>query len=436
MRWVGSTPPECRSTRTTDVGRGRLLASLVAGVLVASGCDADQDPGARGGPLPTPTVSVSRGGTVRLGVLGEPPTLDPYGRLATATTWALARPLYRSLFRVLPDRTVVPDLAASVEEVAGGVQVTLEDTTWSDGKRVTARDVVRSVERAERPSGFAGLSARPRGLTAVVFRGKAENWERRLATGSFVLPRGRAGRTYSGPFVIARRTPGLKVVLEPNEAWAGDPARLDRIEVQYVTSLRTMMELLAGGRLEAAWLPSSVNLAERLDERAIPYSSALGTEVVSLEMSAAGLDAGERAWVIDRIDLDHLHEGLIRDEGRIAGAAEPQARPRRPEGALRLTIPAGDELLALLAQNLQIQLGPRDPIVEIAVAEPSAVYGGGAGDPGGIKLVRTFGRGPPGSFALFEVDSFVAFTPGLVGVQTNPTIEGPLWNAEAWGLAR
>jgi hypothetical protein len=419
------------------VARRRVIVAVVALAMVAVGCDADPPaPRSQGGRPSAPGAEAAPGGTVRLGILGEPPTLDPYGRRATPATWALARPLYRSLFRMSPDGTIVEDLALSIDEVAGGVRVTLGHSTWSDGEPVIAGDIVRSAERAERPSGFAGLRVRARGDDAVVLRGPAGDWERRLATDTFVLPRGRARGPYSGPFVLAGRTPGLKVVLEPNESWTGDPAMLDRIEVQFVTSLRTMIELLAAGRLEAAWLPSSVNLGQRLDERGIPYSSALGAEVVSLDMAAADLDAAERAWVMDRIDLDHLHEGLIRDEGRIARAPEPRARPRRPDGPVRLTVPAGDELMALLAQNLQIQIGPRDPVVEIAVAEPSAVYGGGAGDPGGIKLVRRFGRGGPRSFALFEVESFVAFSPEVVGVEANPTIEGALWNAEAWGLAR
>jgi hypothetical protein len=351
-------------------------------------------------------------------------------------TWAAVRPLYRSLFRMRPDGSIVEDLAGSVQEVPGGVEVSLRDATWSDGTPITPTDVVRSVQRARWPSGFSGLRPRTRGDDTVLLQGRSDNWPDRLADVTFVLPRGRAGGSFSGPFALARRTPGLKLVLEPNDAWAGREPLLDRIEVQYVTSLRTMIELLAAGRLEAAWLPSTVNLGQRLDERGIAYSTALGTEVVYLEPSAAELTRRERAWIERTMDLEHLEEGLIRDDGRIAEANTSAARPQEPDETVRLTIPAGDELLAILAQNLQIQLGPNDPVVEIAVAEPSVVYGGGDGDPGGVKLLRGFGNPGGRAIPMLEVATFVAFGPDVVGVEVNPTVEGPLWNAESWGLAR
>ena len=416
---------------------GRPVVLLVALALLGPACEADEpDSPDRVIPEPTPSAQVVRGGTVRLGVLGEPPTLDPFGKKATASTWAAVRPLYRSLFRVRPDGSIVEDLAGSLREVPGGVELTLREARWSDGKRVDATDVVRSVQRARQPSGFAGLRARRRGADTVMLRGQAGDWRDRLAQLSFVLPRGRPGESFSGPFVLTRRTPGLKMVLEPNETWTGPEPLLDRIEVQYVTSLRTLTELLAADRLEAASLPSAVNLGQRLDERGIEYSAALGAEVVYLDPASADLTRRERAWIQRTIDLEHLEEGLIRDDGRVAEPRGLGARPQKPDETVRLTVPAGDELLAVLAQNLQVQLGPDDPVVEIAVAEPAVVYGGGEGDPGGVKLIRGFGEPGPGTIPMFEVATFVAFRPNVVGVKANPTLEGPLWNAEAWGLAR
>jgi hypothetical protein len=416
---------------------GRPVALLIALALLVPACETDEPgPPDRANPQPTPFAEVTPGGTVRVGMLGEPPTLDPYGRRATSATWAAVRPLYRSLFRIRPDRSIAEDLVASMREVRTGVELTLREATWSDGDPIDATDVVRSVRRARLPSGFAGLRARRQGDGTVELRGRSDDWRKRLAQVTFVLPRGRAGGKFSGPFVLARRTPGLKIVLEPNGTWTGDEPSLDRIEVRYVTSLRTLIELIAAERLEAAWLPSAVNLGQRLDERGIEYSSALGDEVVYLDPTAADLTRRERAWIDRTIDLEHLEEGLIRDDGQVAESRNLDARPQKPDETVRLTVPAGDELLALLAQNLQVQLGPNDPVVEIAVADPAVVYGGGDGDPGGVKLIRGFGEPGPGTIPMFDVATFVAFGANVVGVEANPTLEGPLWNAESWGLAR
>ena len=439
--------------------RGRqVVRALVAVTIVSAalgGCTGDAD----NGPSPSPTRAPRPGGSVVFGVLGAPPTLDPYARRATDLTLLLARPLYPSLFRFQPDGSVAAELASSLKVVPGGVRVTLARWLWSNGRRVTARDVVASVHRAKRPSGFAGLQARLVEPRSVELRGRTTGWRRALATAAFVLPGGReqpARGVFGGPFVLDKHVPALKATLTPNKQWAGGEPHLERITVQFISSLDILIELLERKRLDAALVPSSINLDERLRERGITVSSALGWETIRLDFATSRLPRAVRAAMAAGVNRTAIEAGLIRDDGRLTNVLHPgpedrsargafsdlRGRRARPRGEIRLTAPAGDELLGLIQRMMQAQLGRRGLDIELAVASADAVYGGGEGDPGGVAIKRVVGvPGTPNRRAslrrldqvpLFQVETVIARDPRLRNVVINPTIEGPLWNAERW----
>jgi ABC-type transport system substrate-binding protein len=438
------------------------IGCLVA-VLVVGACTEDSGPSEprRVEASPGKQASPAVGGSVVFGVLGEPPTLDPYARRATDLTYALVRPLYPSLFRWDPAGTPVPYLAASLEPTRAGVRVHLAQFRWSDGSPITARDVVASIRRARPPSGFAEVRrARATDPRTVVLTGSVDDWEGTLATAAFVLPEGRAGRPggrFGGPFVLAGLRRGLQVVYEPNSMWEGDGPFLERVKVQFVSGVGFLLELLERGDLGGAAVPSAVNLGDRLAARGLDHAEALGWESVYFDFGASGLDARTRRAVVAAVDRDAMAEGIVRDDGRVSNTLHPAPGPGGAEGefdragrgsiagaSVLLTGPGGDELIALTQRIAQRQLDNAGASVEIATAEPSAVYGEGRGDPGGIKVLRSAGipgaADPPAAvrrlvaWPLFHVETVVAFRAALNGIEVNPSIEGPLWNAEQWWL--
>jgi ABC-type transport system substrate-binding protein len=435
------------------VVRAFVVVTFVSVASIACTGDADD------GPSPSPTRAAREGGAVVFGVLGAPPTLDPYAPRSTDLTLFLARPLYPSLFRVDPDGSISAELASSLEAVPGGVRVTLARWSWSNGRSVTARDVVASVQRAKRPSGFASLRARRVEPRTVELRGPTADWRRALATAAFVLPGGRAQSArgvFGGPFVLTKHVPGLKATLTPNEQWVGEQPYLERVTVHFISSLEVLMELLERNRLDAALVPSSINVDERLRERGIAVSSALGWETIRLDFRTSRLTLGVRTEMAAGINRAAIEAGLIRDDGRLTnllhpGPADRAARgpfadlsgPRaRSPGEILVSAPAGDELLGLIQRMMQAQLRRRGLDLELAVAEADAFYGGGDGNPGGVAIKRVAGvPGTPNGrasvrtldqFPLFHVETVLARDPRLRNVVINPTIEGPLWNAERW----
>lgn len=383
--------------------------------------------------------TVARGGRVTFGVLGEPPTLDPYSGVASDLTYFLARPVYRSLYRTMPDGVAERDLAESLtSEGRRRVVVRLRRARWSTGAAITAVDVVRSVRRARPPSGFAGLDAVAVNRRTVRLTGRVSGgWAKHLADGSYVVPRRPDLTVGSGPFVVTSYVPGLEIVYGPNPRSEESP-RLDRIRVRFISSLEIMLALLERGRLDAAAPPSAMNLDERLAAIGLSHSETRGRETIALDLDQT--DDGLRSTIAGAVDRGLIAEGLIRDEGTEIESDLPDAAP----GAgveIQLGTVSGDELLQLMQRIVQKNLAAVDVKAELVQVDPATFYGEWQnGSPIDVGLRREIvpsskQRTPPEDVSwvpLFAAESFVAWNQGLNGLEAHGGLDGPLWNAEEW----
>jgi hypothetical protein len=437
------------------VARRAWLIALAAAGLALAGCTVGDDPTLEPG-RPSPAAAPDRSGRVVVGLPGEPPTLDPYSPVASELTWEVVRPVYPSLYRFLPDGKVEPALATSIDSSATSARVMIREAFWSDGRLITARDVVRSVRRARSPSGFARIdSARARGRRLVLLRGRVPNWRRALATAAFVLPGGEADRSVAGgPLRIESVIPGLEVVYRPNRKWWGTVG-VREVVVRYTRGVEMLLALLERERLDVAAIPSSVNLEERLDELGLEHAAALGWDSIYLDVEGAGFSDAEEASLFASIDRSVIEEGLIRDDGRITNSLDPAPGPESsqafstgrtgalPPGTIQLATALGDELLEIMQRIIQAQVQSGDLEVELVSIEPSDFYGDWMiDDPSDLALRRASGapgeRGLPPtgeSLPLFHVESVAAWLPGVEGIRPNPTYDGLLWNVDEWRAA-
>ena len=419
----------------------RLGAALLAVLWLLAACDSGRGtspPRSRDKPSPDNSAPAAPEGEVRVGVLGEPATLDPYAVDASDLTLALTRPLYPSLFRLLPDGEVRPELALSLDETASGARIRLREASWSDGRPITARDVIASVEEARPPSGFARVrTASARGPRTVVLTGEVADWPLTLARAAPVVSFRRG--VFGGPFVLAGRTPGLELVLEPNSRWWGRSVGLERVRVRHIASLDIMISLLRRDELDVGATPSALNLPGRLDAAGLEWAQALGWESVWMDFGAADVSASERQGVAEALDLARM-ESVFPSLGRLVVTPDGSGAGNRPLHELDIAAPRDDELLVLYQEAVYEQLKGAGIASELSGIESDEFYGSWLRDnPVDVALKRSTGvpGALPGSGAadalpLARVSTVLAWRQGIRGPRPNPTLEGPLWNLESW----
>jgi peptide/nickel transport system substrate-binding protein len=113
-----------------------LVPSMGLGILLAAGL--------------TAVEAQKKGGSLRVGIIGEPPALDAHWTTA-ALTANMANHLYESLYTLDDSRRPIPMLAESLPTVSrDGMTYTIklrQGVTFHNGKEMTSEDVVASLKR-------------------------------------------------------------------------------------------------------------------------------------------------------------------------------------------------------------------------------------------------------------------------------------------------
>ena len=121
-------------------------ALLIAAAMLGSACQ---------GPLPAP--GPTNGGTLVVALAGDPVSLNRFVAGDSVSRRAVA-PLFPMLYELAPDLSVRPDLATALPVLSdGGKTWTVKlrrGATWSDGKAITADDVLTTV-RIQRDKNLA-----------------------------------------------------------------------------------------------------------------------------------------------------------------------------------------------------------------------------------------------------------------------------------------
>jgi peptide/nickel transport system substrate-binding protein len=123
-----------------------------------------------GAPAPRPTVGASTqpraGGTLRMGVLGDPVSLDPY---VTGLWGETVTPMFDRLIQYDDKLTALPMLAESWDMSSDQTRLTLHlrrGVQFHSGRGLTSDDVKWNFQRAQQPQ-FTAFQSMTRQLTAI-----------------------------------------------------------------------------------------------------------------------------------------------------------------------------------------------------------------------------------------------------------------------------
>ena len=134
-----------------DPGRtGALLAAIVITVAACSpaASTAPSEPAASTSPTAAPSEAPTQVAQVRMGIVGDESTLNPYTYVTGFPGWNLLMLQYDSLMAIDEQGQPQPWLATAVDVSADGATYTLtlaDDVTFNDGAPLTSADVAFTV---------------------------------------------------------------------------------------------------------------------------------------------------------------------------------------------------------------------------------------------------------------------------------------------------
>jgi peptide/nickel transport system substrate-binding protein len=216
------------------------------------------------------TAWAAGGGTLKIGAQPSS-TLDPHFA-ASITDIMINEQLYHHLTFISPENRPVPDLATAWDTTDGKFWTfqLQSDVTFSDGRAVTAKDVVFSFDRL-RDEKIGAPTVKLYGNIdkvealddhTVRFTLKNANPEFPADAGDYhscIIPAGATdpGKTRigSGPFVISSYFPEDRIVLTPNSHFSGKDAQgnslpiVDKIQFIFSPDMGGQVEALRGGEL-------------------------------------------------------------------------------------------------------------------------------------------------------------------------------------------
>ena len=200
-------------------------------------------------PLPTPTATTISptpaarlGGTATLGLVGQPTSLNPITENNPALR-ELTPLLFDTLLQVDPQTAELqPGLAQRWEYSDDGQQVTFHltsDLRWSNGERITAADIVDSLEATQHPAllSFSEIRAHDNDTLALRFINVDCAAVTTLAQLP-VLPATEITATIpmgSGPFLVTNWSDNKRRLnLTRNPYYHGSPPVLDDLTIRFL----------------------------------------------------------------------------------------------------------------------------------------------------------------------------------------------------------
>ena len=275
-----------------------MLVAASAAMIVAAGL------------LPAPAFAARTDLTV--GMVLEPPNLDPTAGAAAAIDEVVYANVFEGLTRIGPDGTVLPALAESWEVSDDGLTYTFTlhpDVTFHDGTPFDAQDVVFSLDRARADDStnaqkglfapIASVEAVDPATVKITLKEPTGNFPFSLAWGDAVMVGEESAADIAtkpvgtGPFRFVSWNKGDSVVLEKNPDYWGEAAQLDRATFKFIGDPTAAFAAMMAGDVDAfPNFPAPESLDQfRADPRfAVVIGTTEGETILAMNNARAPFD--------------------------------------------------------------------------------------------------------------------------------------------------
>ena len=330
------------------------LPAVAALTLAACGSGESSSDDSTSTPSGTPAETTSgtsgggtarTGGTLTVGAASGIPQLNP---VLKGTAWeeALFPLLWDGLSRLGPDGEIAPDLATRWTPSADNKTWTFtlrDDVRFSNGKPLTANDVVATLKYYQDPDTATQLKTALEPVKSVTARGRGQVVFR-LSRPNTLLPEVLVPvkivdtdslRTIdrepavTGPFTVAEFVPGDHVYLRRNPDYWGDPAPLDEIRLVKAADSTAAVTSLRSGDLDALWSVPSSDIPQLQNEPSITIVNPEVTGVyVSWEMDLTSPpfdDVRARQALAYATDREAIFKAAYYNQGLVAPTNTPLA---------------------------------------------------------------------------------------------------------------
>lgn len=208
--------------------------------------------------------------TIRLGMVLEPPGLDPTANAAAAIDEITYANIFESLTRFAADGSIVPGLAESWEAKDGGKVYEFKlrkGVKFHDGADFDASDVVFSLDRARAPDStnaqkelfadIASVEAVAPDLVRVTLNGPDGLFPWKMAWGDAAImdPASAAGAATrpvgTGPFQFKEWTQGDHVTLTAFDGYWGDKPALKTATFRFISDPTAAFAAMMAGDVDA-----------------------------------------------------------------------------------------------------------------------------------------------------------------------------------------
>jgi peptide/nickel transport system substrate-binding protein len=302
--------------RRTLVAGCALATAIVAGVLGGT----------------TAASTGAAGGTVVFGAEQEPPCLN--GVLAgcnnTWTSWTVGIS-FPGLYEIMPNGDLKPDMAdGEAKFTKSPFTVTYkikQNANWSDGKPVTAQDVIFTLTTIMNPkndvAGRAGYEdiSRAKAINSktvkLTFRKPYAAWKLLFAGQFGVLPKhALQGKDFneiwntnvnsqttgkpigSGPFVLESYTKGQSMTMVRNPKFYGPRPKIDKIVFRFITNTDSEIQAIKGGEVDAIYPQPQLQLGDLRRTSGLKVLSSAGATYEHIDINAGkkGFPLARAPW--------------------------------------------------------------------------------------------------------------------------------------------